>query len=148
MNKVLTGSKFDFIAKHYCGASIYCVSTYYQQAELEKHIPDNLFELTREQIAPIVKSIMETMNILWSSSGGVPNFPEKFGEYTGLSIRPDRIYMSGSGWSVEIFNGRYNDIQPNYGKHIKALMEDKTMTDDEKVKAVTEFCGPMASPIG
>ena len=79
MDKILTGSKFDFIATHYCGASIYRV-TRHQQAELEKHIPDNLFELTREELAPVVKSLMEAMNILWSSSGGIPNFSGKFGK--------------------------------------------------------------------
>lgn len=147
MNKVLTGSKFDFVATHYCGDSIYHV-TQYDQAELEKHIPDNLFEMTRDQIAPIVKSIMETMNVLWSSTNGFPTFHEKFGEYTGLSIRQDRIYMAGNGWSVEVFNGRYDDIQPAFGNRISAIMDDETMTKDEKIKAITDFCGPMASPIG
>ena len=147
MNKVLTGSKFDFIATHYCGASIYRV-TRHQQAELEKHIPDNLFELTREELAPVVKSLMEAMNILWSSSGGIPNFPEKFGEYTRLSIRTDRIFVGGRGWSVEIFNGRHCDIQPAYSNKISSIISDKKMTEDEKVAAINEFSGPMPTPIG
>ena len=109
VSKVLIGSTFDFVAAHYCGSSIYHVSRH-QQGDLETHIPNNLFNMTREEMSSVVKSIMKTMNILGYSINGTPKIPEKFGEYTVLSIRSDRIFMAGIGGFVVNFNSPNNDI--------------------------------------
>lgn len=146
---IISGSKFDFTASNYCGSEIYPVKDNDFEIDVFKSlIPDNIFNMTREELSPVVKKIMERMNILWSSTGGVANFPEKFGEHTKLSIRPTSIYMSGKGWSVTIYNGRYDVIQPEISKNLKNILNDSSMSDEEKSNAFQEICGPMATPIG
>ena len=56
--------------------------------------------------------------------------------------------MSGKGWAVTIYNGRYDAIQPEISKNLKNIMNDSFMSDDEKSKSLQEICGFMATPIG
>lgn len=149
MLNIITGPKFDIRASHFCGEQTFPVTNNsFEVQKLVSLIPENFMLMTREELTPVVKSVMERMNYLWSSGPSGVTFPEKFGEYTKLSKRSYGIYMCGKGWMVEAYNGRYDEIMPLIQEKTKKLMNDKTLTHEQISEEMIEIHGRFATKIG
>lgn len=144
---IIRKNNFEITANHFCGIR-YSVTEKDNVDRLLAAIPDNLMELDREGMKPVVKAVMHEMNVLWSSVGLIPNFPEKFGEKTKLAICPDRVFMSGEGWNVTIYNGDAKDIMKKTSDAIKNTIADEKLTEEQKIENIGKITGPLAELIG
>ena len=67
-------------------------------------IPANIEHVTdMDVLRNIHVKLMETMNVLWSSSCGVACFPEEFGVKTKFSRGEMGMIFSGDGWNIAIY---------------------------------------------
>lgn len=88
---------------HHFGTSLYNVSEEQMKAVgLDSIVP---FYKTDEQLIEIYRAVARKMNVLWSSSHGVPNFPERYNGKQKIFIHDGLIHFIGEGWAMFYYSG-------------------------------------------
>lgn len=134
LNKIKTGN-FDVFAHHTCGASYYHVSGGHGESILLAAIPQNVLTMNDDELREVHIRIMHAMNVLWSSTGGVPCFPEQFGHETRMARGTMGILFAGRGWNVSIYRD-YDEYKAVVGSMADRVRE--CYDDQEKVNKLIE----------
>lgn len=118
----------DVVAYNTLDTRFYYIDDDIIKNEIRKNIPANIKDIDDiEKIKDIHKKIMHIMNVAWSSSNGVPTFPEKYGKKTRLSRGDYGTVFTGQGWYFCIFYDH-----KKYKDDTKILMDEVIRISDEE----------------
>lgn len=68
----------------------------------------NPFAMSHDQLKEVYDSIAEKMNILWSSTGGIPSFPERRNGKQKIFYYDNMIQFAGEGWHVSYYRNGFD----------------------------------------
>lgn len=125
MTTVLSSNGIEFTAAHFCGNSAYHVKSNTSMVDvLAKEIPGNIWDMTPAELNQVCRNVTHAMNVLWSSSAGVPCFPEDPSTSTRYQyVMENSLVISGKGWIVTIYRNSAETAKANIREFTARLLE-------------------------